>query len=289
MTKSTDIVKGSLYAIIGFFFMAVFGIMTKLALQGGSSIWVSFIAYSIGTLLLGLFISPKGLSYLKSEKYGYLIGRALFGTLASFLYTLSINYIPIVNGTLLFNTAPIFIPILMVFWLKASIARNVWIAILIGFLGILVIIKPTAAIFTQPGNLIGLFSGISLAFAYLLMKLLTETDPGVRIIFYYLGIGALVQLPLLFFAGPFPTESSLFYAILSGILLLIAQLALVKGYTYAEAAQIGIYQYSTVVFVGIINWLIWNQVPSLWELAGVILVAIAGIIIIRSGKMPVHH
>ena len=238
--------------------------------------------YLIGSAILGLLIIPKGLEYLQSSHYSLLIARATIGWMASFLYTISINYIPIVNGTLLFNTAPIFIPILVVLFLKGKIAKNIWWAVAVGFIGIIVIIKPTAQIFTQMGNLIGLASGICLAIAYLIMKILTNTDPGLRIIFYYLGIGTLIQIPMLFFAGPFLDLNSLYYSLSAGILLLIAQLSLIKAYRYAEASEVGIYQYTSVVYVGLFGWLLWGTIPSKWDLLGAILVASAGVIIIHS-------
>ena len=278
----SDICKGSLYGIAAFFCMAVFGILTKIALQGGSAFWVSFIAYLTGTFLLLPFIVQRGISDLKSEHYAPLIGRAVFGTVASFCYTISMHYIPIVNGTLLFNTAPLFIPLLATLFLKDRIERNTWIAVLIGFVGVIIIIKPTESIFTQSGNFIGIFSGVCLAIAYLLMKLLTTTEPGIRIIFYYLGIGTFLQIPTLFFIDTLPSMESIFYAILAGALLLAAQMALVTGYKYAQASQIGIYQYSSIVFVGLIDWMFWDTIPTKGEVVGALLVAFAGIIVIRS-------
>lgn len=281
---SSNIAKGSLFALAAFLCMAVFGILTKIALEHSSVIWVSFITYLTGALVLVPYIARQGVAYLTSAHYPYLIGRAVFGTMASFLYTIAIHYIPLVNGTLLFNTAPIFIPILTVLFLKARVARGIWLAVAIGFVGIIFIIKPTEAIFTQPGNLIGLASGIFLATAYLLMKLLTGTDPGIRIIFYYLGIGTLIQLPLLLMAGPLPPADGVLYAVLGGITLMSAQLLLIKGYTYAEASQIGVYQYASVVFVGILDWMLWDVIPSKWDLVGILFVTLAGVVIIRSGR-----
>lgn len=280
---SSGIIKGSLFALLAFFFMAIFGVLTKMALEGSSPVWVSFIAYLTGAILLAFWILPQGFAYLRSEHYGYLIGRAVFGTTASFLYTLSIQTIPIVNGTLLFNTAPIFIPLLAVFWLKKNVDLLVWLAVILGFAGIIVIIKPTAEIFSQTGDLLALCSGLCLAIAYLLMKLLTATDPAVRIIFYYLGIGTLMQLPLLFVADKVPGAEHILYAMISGVTLLAAQLALIKAYTYADASQVGIYQYSSVVFVGLIGWWMWGNIPPISDLFGVLLVAVAGMVIIRSG------
>lgn len=277
-----NLLKGSLLALLAFFFMALFGVFTKLAYEPGAEIWISFITYATGAIRVIILVIRKGLSYLKSTNYPYLYARAIIGTLASFLYMISLNYTSIVNSTLLFNTAPIFIPFLSIIWLKNSVQRTIWYAVALGFIGILVIIKPGSDIFTDPGNLIGLASGIALAIAYLLMKELTNTDPGLRIIFYYLFIGTVIQAPLLFFAGPLPSWESCLYAAVCGLMLLLAQLALVKAYTYASASQIGIYQYSTVAFVALIEWLLWNQTPSLSDFAGILLVCLAGIIIIRS-------
>lgn len=282
MAEAPNITKGSLYGLSAFFCMAVFGTLTKLALLQSSVRWVSFIAYLTGTLALMPYIAKQGVGYLKSKHYPYLVGRAVIGTLASFLYTLSIHYIPIVNGTLLFNTAPLFIPLITLLFLKSKVTWIVWMSVLIGFSGVIIIIKPTSEIFTQLGNLIGLLSGISLAIAYLLMNALTATDFGIRIIFYYLGLGALIQIPLLFSAGSFPSGEGCIYAALGGLALLTAQILLVRGYKYAEAPQIGVYQYSSVVFVALIDWLIWGRVPGRWELIGMALVMLAGIVIIRS-------
>lgn len=284
MPTEHNILKGSGFAVAGFFLMALFGIFTKIAYEGGSAIWVSFITYFAGSIALVPVVLNHGISFLKSSHYKYLLGRAAFGSLASFLYMLSMHHIPIVNATLLFNTAPIFIPFLAIFWLKKSVSRGVWLAVLLGFVGIVVIIRPDANIFTQAGNFIGLGSGLSLAIAYLLMKLLTPTDSASRIIFYYLFVGTLLQIPLLFFAGEIPKVETCFYAAFCGILLMLSQFLLVRAYTYAEASQVGVFQYSSVVFVGILNWIIWGQIPPALDLLGVLLVATAGVIIIYCGR-----
>lgn len=283
MSAHSNLLKGSLYSILAFFFIALFGILTKLGLEGGSVIWVSFIIYVVGIVVLIPYILKQGLSYLKSNHYIYLVARAVFGTIASFCYTISILYIPIVNGTLLFNTAPIFIPILMMIFWKKNIQASTWLAVFIGFIGIVVIIKPTADIFTEPGNLIALFAGFSLALAFMFMKLLTATDPGIRIVFWYLTIGMLIQIPILYFIPELPTRESVLYSIVGGLLLVLGQICLVRGYKFAEAPKIGIYQYTSVVFVGFFEWLFWDIVPSGSALVGVLLVALAGIVIIKNG------
>jgi drug/metabolite transporter (DMT)-like permease len=282
--RSPHIVKGSLFAIFAFFCMATFGVLTKIASSSSDPIWVSFITYCVAALTTSLFILPQGWVGIKSTRYRYLFARGLIGTSASFLYMLSMHYIPIINSTLLFNTAPIFIPLLTVGILKISIPKRIWVAVLIGFIGIVVIIRPHGDILTEPGNLIGLASGAALAIAYLLMKYLTATETGLRIIFYYFWIGVLMQMPLLWLASKYPSLESSLIAALCGLTLMTAELSLIRAYRYASASAVGVYQYGAVAFVAIYGWLIWSQSPGILDFVGILLVCAAGIFIITSSQ-----
>lgn len=284
LTHAPNIVKGSLFALFAFFMMAVFGILTKLAVGSGDYIWVSFITYLVATVYTTLLIFSQGIEGLKSQHYYLLIARAVIGTLASFLYMLSMHYIPVVNSTLLFNTAPIFIPLLMAFYLKVHVEKNIWIAVILGFIGIIIIIKPDRSILTDPGNLIGLASGLALAIAYLTMKILTNTETGLRIIFYYVSVGTLMQVPILFFASHIPSGIIFFYGCLCGIALVLAQIGLVKAYNYASASQVGVYQYTSVVIVALFEWLLWSQPPNFMDFFGFLFVCAAGIYIIKTNN-----
>lgn len=284
LSQSNTILKGSLFALLGFFCMAIFGILTRAAYQQGGAIWVSEITYVVGSLVCWPFIMASGgVRSLQSEHYGKLFLRAAFGCTASFLYTLSLKTIPIVNATLLFNAAPIFIPILAIVLLKTSVSKWAWVAVALGFVGIAIIVKPSASILEQPANLIALASGMSLAVAYVLIKLLTATETRIRIVFYYLFVSSILQLPLLLVAGAVPEMACWLWASAAGIMLFLAQLSLVQAYNCAEVQQVGVYQYASVVFVGLIEWFLGGHTPSASEFVGVLLVMIAGIVIIRSG------
>lgn len=284
MESQQSLVKGSTLVIIGFFFMAVFGVLTKEAYVNDSGLWISFITYAVSTTLLFPFVLVKGLHALRSEHYAYHFCRAAFGCAASLSYMLSMHYIPLVNSTLLFNAAPIYLPILAIVLTKAEVSKRTWFAIFLGFVGVIIIIKPTLQILQQPGDLIGLASGISLAIAYFTIKLLSSTDPSFRIIFYYFFLSVLLQLPLLFWAGDFPPVHAVLYASLAGLSLLLAQFFIVEGYRYAPVSKIGVFQYTSVVFVGLLNWIIWGTLPTLSEVLGVFLVVLAAYFIMSSGE-----
>ena len=256
---SSNIVKGSLLAIFAFFCMATFGVLTKIACTSTDPIWVSFITYCAAALTTSIFILPQGKEGIKSTRYRYLFARGLIGTSASFLYMVSMHYISIINSTLLFNTAPIFIPVLTVCILHISIPIRTWLAVLIG-----------------------LASGFALAIAYLIMKYLTATETGLRIIFYYFCTGVVMQIPLLFLTDKPPSFESSLIAASCGLTLMTAELSIIRAYRYTTASAVGVYQYCAVVFMALYGWFLWRQLPSMLSIVGIVLVSAAGIFIITS-------
>ena len=99
--------KGVLYALIGFFFMALFGIFLKAAKHGASPLWTNFIAYLTASCILLIPLCKEGVSVLKTKHFGLHFLRALFGVAAVLAYIYSVHYIPLLNATLLFNATPL--------------------------------------------------------------------------------------------------------------------------------------------------------------------------------------
>ena len=163
---------------------------------------MTFMSYLSAFVFATIVVLKEGFTLLKTGRFAVLFLRAFFGAVATVLYVISLKYIPLINATLLFNTPPLFVPIFCLFILKIKVPWKVWIAIIIGFIGILFIIRPTFSSLGQPGDILGLGSGISLALAFTMLTILTNTEPTKRINFYFFGIGILLMLPFLFSSQP---------------------------------------------------------------------------------------
>lgn len=269
-------IRGSIYMTITFFFVALFGLFLKIGQVGTTAIWMTFMAYLSSFIFAGILVLKEGLLFLKTRRFSILFLRAFFGTSATILYVIALKYIPLINATLLFNTTPLFVPIFCLLILKMKVPWKVWIAILIGFIGILFIIRPTFSSLGRPGDLLGLGSGICLALAFTMVKILTNTEPIKRINFYFFGIGTLLMFPFLFFSYPTPSLINWGWAAGTGVFFILCQIFLIKAYQCAEPHEIGVFQYTSVVFAGLFDWLFWHKVPSILTLIGVVLVVIGG-------------
>jgi len=289
--------KGISFAMASYFFMALYSVFLKKASGTGDSVvWINFISYFTGALILTPYMATKGMAFLKTSHFPTHLGRAFCGVLSSFLYTYSMGFIPLVSATLFFNTSPLFIPLLSIFILGAKVGYKDWIAVFIGFLGVVVIMHPWSAAATTTtttashsgmGELIALGSGFFLGLGYIFVKMLTATDSKTLITYYFTVFASLMQLPFVFFVPHFPDWHSVAWAAGSGFMMVAVQFFLAAAYSYADASKIGALQYSSLLFVGIISWILWNEVPTLMNLAGMALVIVGGIMIVtQSASKP---
>lgn len=178
-------------------------------------------------------------------------------------------------------------------WLKSKIESKVWVGIAIGFVGIILILKPHEDSFLNTGDLFGLLSGISLALAYVAMKELTKSESFITIMFYYSAIATMCSAPFLLFTKTLPEPMAVLYLVCSGVSFTLCILLLRKAYTYADAVKISPFNYSVIVFAGLFGWLIFGQVPDIFVVVGILLVTIGGIVSIyhheKKNKELKHH
>jgi len=285
---SSLFLKGIAFAIGSYFFMALYSIFLKLAsTAGGNSVWVNFIAYFSGTIALSPLLIRKGPAFLRTNHFSTHVLRAFCGVLSSYMYTLSMSFIPLVNATLFFNTSPLFIPIFSIFLLKAKVSRRDWLAIFVGFLGVIVIIRPTSDILKQSGDFIALGSGLFLGLGYIFIKMLTKTDSRMLITFYFCFLASIMQGPFLFIYPHIPPLACIGWSIGAGLMVIMVQLFLAAAYSYAEATKVGALQYSSLIFVGIIGWILWGNVPKPMDILGMVLVIAGGVmIVLQSAGQP---
>jgi len=254
--KEESIPKGALYMTIGFLFIALYSAFFKAASESASTAWIIFISYLLAGIIQFCFMCHRGMKFFKTKRIGSYAGRIFFGLVSSFLFKIAITKISLLNATLLFNTTPLFVPILAIFLLKTKVPFALWLSLILGFIGVVFIIKPQELLLRDPGNLIGLSAGLIQALAFIFVKKLTATEPVSRINFYFFTISALMLLPYILYSWENPPPLVWFWALCAGFMTFSAQFFIVKGYQYADASHVGPFQFASVLFSGIIGWLI---------------------------------
>lgn len=209
--------------------------------------------------------------------------RSLSGIGAMYCFFYSIAHLQLSEAFLLASTTPLFIPLIAYIWIREPVARKVRGAIIIGFIGILLILKPGIGVF-RPVAIVALAAGIFAALAMVSIRRMSASEPAIRIVFYFSMLGTLISAVPMIWSWQSPQPKIWCLLVLIGMLATVGQILITKGYSLAPAAQVGPLTYGNVVFATFLGWLFWGESLDAMTWAGAVLICIAGIIATRRTK-----
>ena len=235
----------------------------------------------IATVPLVIFASfSGGIRSLKPvNAKGQLIRGILF-CLATWLVIISLKYLPLPTVNAIGFSAPILVAALSMTSLKEQVGLARWIAILFGFIGVLLIVRPGTASFTW-----ALLLPVSLALCNgvrdIYTRGLTKTETSVNILFWSSIIVLLVSLPSAPFTWKALDRSGASIFIFSGLLYAAAHVTMIEAFRFGRAAAIASYRYSALIWSMLFAYLIWDHLPSIFVFIGMALIAGGSIFMLR--------
>ena len=274
--KPNDLNKGILLIVIAFLCIAIMSAFGKAAADLPTGPLV-FFQNGISLLLFAPFILRHGTKELRTTRIGLHVVRALTGLLSQALFFIAVKNIALVDAVLLANAAPLFIPIVALLWMRIAIRPAVIASLLVGFVGVIMILKPSAELLKDPAALIAISAAAFSAVALVSVNALSSTDKSNTILFYYFFISTIATLPFTFMQWQTPQGNQWMYLLGVGIFMALGQLFIILAYKHASAAQIAPFNYSVVIFSGIIGWMVWHTALDMTALLGIALVCAGGI------------
>tara|TARA_R110002049_G_scaffold42950_5_gene127291 strand:+ start:857 stop:1759 length:903 start_codon:yes stop_codon:yes gene_type:complete len=245
------------------------------------------VQYFVATLLCLPRILRPGLRSLSTQRVGLHLVRGLAGVAGFYLFYAALNHIPMMDAMMLRQSAPLTVPLVMWLWGRELIARNAWLPLLVGFVGVAIILRPspTGLSWWHAG---GFLSALALAISMVATRKLAVTEPTARILFYYCVLSLACVLP-------FAVHDFSGLALLDWLAMLYIGAAIywtlelyTRAYGMAPTAAIAPINYFAVVLAGFWGWLFWDQIPDTWSVLGSVLVVAGGLLTIyrASDKGP---
>jgi len=288
--RDCDGVKYMLLASLCFAFMGAFA---KLASQNLPSLEVVFFRNIAGVLLVGLAILKKPLKQ-QGGKPLLLLFRGSMGFLALLAFFYNIAHIPLGDAMTWSKTSPIFTAVFAWIFLKEHLSKKGWIAVFIGFVGIVFITKPTGLGLSKY-DMLGLFSGIGAALAYTSIRELRRFYETRAIALSFMSVGTIGPV-VLFLVSPhlhvegfdfifatfvMPSKIEWFYLICMGIIATISQLLMTRAYGSTKAGIVGAISYTNILFSIMVGVMLGDSLPNMLTTTGIILIVIAGIMVAK--------
>ena len=236
------------------------------------------------SLLISIFIIVKNGHSFKGNNKKFLLLRSTTGMLGIAFYFYAISNLPLADAVIMNNMSPFFVAILSFLILKEKITKSQIGALFIAIIGVTLITRPTLDVTIIPA-LVGILSAFFAGCSYVAVRYLRNTDSPDVIVFYFALLTSLCMLPFALSGNwILPVGMDLVKAIAIGIFATAAQYSLTYAYRFAEASQVSIYNYSSIIFSSIIGITIFSERLDTFTTVGAILIIVGGYINYYSKK-----
>jgi drug/metabolite transporter (DMT)-like permease len=290
MIKNMD--RGILFMLLASLSFAVMGGFAKVVSQVLPPVEVTFFRNIFGVVLVGIAIYRVPLKQTGGKPF-LLIFRGSMGFAALLAYFYIMAYIPLGEAVTYNKTSPIFVAIFAYLFLNEKLHKSALLAIIIGFVGIVLVAQPQGGTFDKY-DILGIFSGIGAALAYTSIRELRKYYDTRAIVMSFMGVGTVAPL-ILMLVTPYVNVSEEFdwmfaefvipkgvqwgYVTAVGIFATISQLLMTKAYELTKAGIVGTISYSNIVFAVVIGIMLGDPIPDIWTVLGIILVILSGLLV----------
>lgn len=228
------------------------------------------------------------LGRLRTRRYGAHLLRAVLNFLAFITYFGALRLMPLADTLAIVFSAPLFIVLFSALLLKEKVGPWRWSAVAIGFVGVLVMIRPGTSMLDWP-VILALVSSVFYALWMLTTRTMAEDESSLGMLFYATVFFVLAGGAMVPFEWVTPSGEDLLVLTVLAVVAMIGLLMLIQSYRMAQASILAPLDYTSMVWAVLLGWFVWNELPGIWVIAGTVLVVFAGLIIVhREARMP-HH
>lgn len=284
---------GVRYMLFASLMFALMGAFAKLLSSNLPSIEVVFFRNVFGFFLVAATILKKPMKHTGGKPF-LLLFRGMMGFLALLAFFYNIGHIPLGDAMTYSKTSPIFTALFAWIFLKEALGLRGWLALAIGFAGIVLIAKPTGMMLDKTAWL-GIFSGVGAALAYTAVRELRQYYDTRAIVLSFMGVGIVGplvlmalspyvpsnELDMLFASFVMPTGVEWGYIVMLGLFATLAQVYMTKAYAATKAGIVGAVSYSNIPFSVMVGLLIDDPFPDPVTWGGIFLIVTAGIIVAK--------
>ena len=236
-------------------------------------VWARYLAQVV--LMLGMFAPRMGRRVLHTLRPWPQLLRGLSLVSVSIMFISGLRYIPLAEATAVIFLTPLMVTVASAL-LGERVSHSQWLAVGVGLLGVMIIVRPGGALFT-PAVLLPFGAAISFTVYQLLTRRLSGTDHPVTSNFLSSLVGFLVMSVLVTFNWRTPSVHDAVLMASLGLMAMSGHLVLTQAFRYASAASLAPFTYGQIVFAGIVGFIAFGHIPDVEAIAGMTVIIASGL------------
>ena len=277
-TETPRALRGMMMILVAVAMFVVMDSISKYLTRFYPVSMVVWARYLFHTLLVVFALGPRlKLDLVRTTRPATQFMRGLLLVASSLFFVSAVKVLPLAECTAITFLNPLLVTVLAVVFLKEKVELARWIAVLSGFVGVLIIIRPGSGIFTW-ASLLPLGTVASFSSYQILTRRLAGTESPYTSIFYAGLVGAVLLSTSIHSVWVAP-QSVMHAAMLMlvGIIGGLSHLILIKAYDYAPASRLAPFSYTQLVWVTVVGYFAFGDFPDFWSLIGIAILMASGI------------
>jgi RarD protein len=285
--KDEHPLKGVFFIIGAVFLFAGSDALSKYLTQFYPVVLVLWVRYVVHVLLMLIALRPKSMrSLLVTANPKLQLIRGLCMVSTNLLFISALRFMPLAEGTSIVYLTPLIVTVLSGPLLGERVSRLQWVAVLIGFAGVLLIVRPGGALF-HPVALLALAAAFSFSLYQLVTRKLNRTDNAnvsnfisgiVSVAVTSLLLPLVWEIPTLHFAG---------LMVALGFSALVSHLFMTHAYHHAKPSTLAPFTYLQLPFAGLIGYMLFNHIPDTLAFVGMLVIVLGGILVVIGQRKAV--
>jgi len=228
-----------------------------------------------------IIVSRGGIKVLKTRQPAMHLLRSLLGISAMACAFYAFSLMRLADAISILHTAPLIMTALSIFLLGEKVGLHRWSAIIAGFLGMLIVIRPGESML-ESGSLFMLIAALLIGCNSIIIRHLSVKDDPVCITFYFTLTGIVASsIAIALFGWVMPSAGDWIFLIAVGLFGGVAQYLMTVSYRHSEIAVVAPLKFLSIVMGGLIAYFVWAEIPDLQSLAGISIIVAAGLYAMR--------
>jgi drug/metabolite transporter (DMT)-like permease len=236
--------------------------------------WIRFLVFAL--IMSPAMLPGSPLFALQTNRVGLhlLRGAALLGS--SLFFISGLRFLPIAEASATGFVSPLFVTALSIIFLGEKVGLRRWIATALGLVGVIIILRPGSGAF-HPAAFFPLVSALAWACTLIMTRMMSGSERAITTMTYSSIAGVCILTALVPFVWVTPSWHDILFGIFIGLASTAGQWIVVLAFRYADASVLAPFSYTQLVWVSVLGFLIFGEVPDVWTVTGAAFIVASGL------------
>lgn len=248
----------------------------------------AFLRSFSGLIFMLPLVMRGGLAKISIKRPRLHILRGIISGIGTLMWSSALAVLPVGEAVALNFTAPLFATMMAPFVLHEVVRARRWIACVLGFVGVLIMLRPGLEVISV-GALLSIGSAATIACNMLIIRIISQEDNARTVVFTFSIFTSIVTLLPALFVWETPSWEMLIALVLCGLLATLAHLLLTRAMSIAEMSAIAPLDFVRLLFAAGIGFIWFSEVPDIWTALGAMVITGSAVYIARREALSIRN